>query len=199
MATSRSEIQFRNRRATIEGFFDDNPLKVFGIRAIEKLVKGEKANWRLASIPTKAIVDLLQKESHLSRLELVSEKYRAETRLVWRTPSPFEVALSLRSGGYLSHATAAYLHGLMDDVPGTFYVNKEQSQKGESGALVQTNMDRAFASRQRQSTLTYQDPDRNTYVVLAGRFTNRLEVGAIQGPGGESLAATKLERTLIDR
>ena len=197
-ASTRFEIQFRNRRAMIEGFFDHDALKVFGLRALERLVKDEKPNWRLASVPTKAIVELLQKESHLSRLELPSEKYRAETRLVWRTPTPFEIALSLRSGGYLSHATAAYLHGLTDDVPGTFYVNKEQSPKGAGGTLVQANLDRAFASRQRQSTLTYQDPEGRTYVVLAGRFTNRLEVGAIQGSGGEALVATKLERTLID-
>ena len=199
MATgTKLEIQFRNRRAIIEGFFDNDPLRVFGMRALERLVKDEKPNWRMASIPTKTIVELLQKESHLSRLELPSEKYRAETRLVWRTPTPFEVALSLRSGGYLSHATAAYLHGLIDDVPSMFYVNKEQSPKGAGGTLVQANLDRAFASRQRQSTLTYQDPDGNTYVVLAGRFTNRLEVGVILGPAGESLTATKLERTLID-
>lgn len=183
---------------TVEAYFDSDPLKVFAPRALERLIGEEKPNWRLSSIPTRALLELLQAESHLSKLELTSEKYRGETRLVWRTPSPFEIALSIRPGSYLSHATAAYLHGLTDDVPSTFYVNKEQSQKGGGGTLLQANLDRAFANRQRQSNLSYLDPAGNTYVVLAGRYSNRLEVGNVPGPNAEMLAATKLERTLID-
>ena len=195
---NRYAIQFRRRRASVEASFDSDPLKVFATRTLERLIAEERANWRLSSVPIRALLDLLQTESHFSILDLQSEKYRAETRLVWRTPSPFEIALSMRPGGYLSHATAAYLHGLTDDVPSTFYVNKEQSLKGGGGTLIQANLDRAFANRQRQSNLSYKDPAGNTYVVLAGRFTNRLEVGNIQGPEGELLVATKLERTLID-
>lgn len=194
----RFALQFRNRKKAIEESLDSGSLKVFGSRAFDALVKDRRADWRMVSVPIRAIVELLEKESHLSRIDLASEIYNSEKRLLWRTPTPFQIALSIRQGAYLSHATAAYLHGLLGDVPATFYLNKEQSQKASGGSLLQAGIDRAFSSRQRESKLVYSDPNGSRYVVLAGRFTNRLEVGSLKGPSGEDLVSTKVERTLID-
>ena len=41
----------------------------------------------------------------------------------------YELALSLRPDSYLSHGSAAFLHGLTDQEPEFIYVNKEQSPK----------------------------------------------------------------------
>jgi predicted transcriptional regulator of viral defense system len=110
----------------------------------------------------------------------------------------YELALSLRPGAYLSHASAVFLHGLSDQLPKTIYVNKEQSPKPHpSSELTQEGIDRAFRSTQRASryVLTYEG---YRFVLLSGKWTNRLEVSEIAGPQGERVAATKLERTLID-
>lgn len=40
---------------------------------------------------------------------------------MWSTPSPFELALSLRPNSYLSHGTAAYLQGVLREAPATFH------------------------------------------------------------------------------
>ena len=68
--------------------------------------------------------------------------------------------MSLRPKAYLSHGTAAYLHALLQDVPATFYVNKEQAPKPQAGRLTQEGLDRAFAARPRQSNLVYSDERR---------------------------------------
>jgi hypothetical protein len=65
--------------------------------------------------------------------------------------SPYELALSLRSGSYLSHGTAAYLHKLTDQTHQTIYLNKEQSPKNPTTTLTQAGINRAFSSRQRES------------------------------------------------
>jgi hypothetical protein len=66
------------------------------------------------------------------------------------------------------------------------------------GILTQEGLDRAFSSRPRQSNLVFSDDDGRRYVVIAGKSTNYLGVGAIKGPAGERLFATKVERTLVD-
>jgi hypothetical protein len=51
--------------------------------------------------------------------------------------SPYELALSPRSGSYLSHGTAAYLHKLSEQTHRTIYLNKEQSPKDSTTSLTQ--------------------------------------------------------------
>jgi hypothetical protein len=64
--------------------------------------------------------------------------YPFESRRYRRGPfSPYELALSLKPGSYLSHGTAAYLHNLADRELGTVYANKEQSFKDSEGTLTQ--------------------------------------------------------------
>jgi hypothetical protein len=59
----------------------------------------------------------------------------------------YELASSLKPGGYLSHGTAAQLHHLIDHEPTIIYVNKEQSPKTAKGTLSQTG------SRWRRATI----------------------------------------------
>jgi hypothetical protein len=78
------------------------------------------------------------------------------------------------------------------------YVNQEQSPKPRpAGRLSQEGIDRAFSNEQRQSsfTLTYKEWQ---FLLVSGKNTNRLEVGKITGPEGETLDVTTVERTLID-
>ena len=111
--------------------------------------------------------------------------------------SDYELALSLKPGGYLSHGTAAYLHNLIDRELKVIYVNKEQSLKNSKGNLTQAAIDRAFANKQRTSA--YIVTHRKTrMVLLSGKHSGRLGVMKSTGPQGEQLELTDLERTLID-
>jgi len=64
----------------------------------------------------------------LLAITLESKQYqKAVTRFCVGQPSPFQLAASLRKTGYLSHGTAAYLHGLLKKPPHSIYLNVEQS------------------------------------------------------------------------
>lgn len=130
--------------------------------------------------------------------------YKPFKRYTWGEATPYEMALSLRSGSYLSHATAVFLHGLTDQIPRTIYANKEQSKKPEPvGNLTQEAINRAFANNPRSSNFIFAFQD-TRIVLLSGKNTDNLEVTELSYPNktlaGTSLAypTTKLERTLID-
>lgn len=119
-------------------------------------------------------------------------------RYIWDEASPYEMALSLRKGSYLSHASAVFLHGLTQQIPRTIYVNKEQTPKPASaGHLTQAGIDRAFRNTPRTSNYVFLHED-TRIVLLSGKHTGDKEVSEIPGPDEKSFRATKLERTLID-
>ena len=120
---------------------------------------------------------------------------KKEIRYLWRQPSVFDVALSLRPRSCLSHGSAIFLHGLNDQIPKTIFVNQEQSKKEppKKSSLTQESLNRAFASvKQRRSRMIYEYEGTNI-TILNGKHTQELEVGNIEGK-----RVTKLERTLID-
>jgi predicted transcriptional regulator of viral defense system len=111
--------------------------------------------------------------------------------------TPYELALSLRPYSYLSHGTAAFLHGLTDNQPEFVYVNQEQSAKEQSGSLTQAALNRPFSGKQRQSHFIVTH-SKTRIMLLSGKDTGRLGVEEITGTQGETLELTNLERTLID-
>jgi hypothetical protein len=197
-ADRRFVIQFRRHKAEVEASFDQAGKTIYTSRDLQRMIGDQRPSWHLSTVPVSAIVDLLQRESRLSIVKLASEEYGKEERWAWGSPSPFALALSLRASSYLSHGTAVYLHGLGQDIPATFFVNKEQGAKEQAGKLTQESLDRAFSSQPRQSKLVFADDAGRRYVVISGKFTDRLEVGEVTGPAEEALPATKLERTLVD-
>ena len=144
-----------------------------------KFVRGMIQDAMLKTIPLKATYSFEPKRYHYSGF------------------TQYELALSLKPGGYLSHGSAAVLNKLIDQEQPTIYVNKEQSPKNSKGVLTQTGIDRAFANKQRQSSyvVTHEETE---IVFLSGKNSNRLGVTRINGALGETLELTDVERTLID-
>lgn len=141
--------------------------------------------------------------------------YRTFTRYIWGESgpmTPYELALSLRGGSYLSHASAVFLHGLTAQIPRTVYANKEQTPKPSPvGGLTQAGIDRAFRGRPRTSNYVYAFEE-TRFVLLSGKHTGNLEVSDVSvvapsparspsatlHPSAAAFPATKLERTLVD-
>lgn len=168
-------------------------------RDLAALLRDNRDKWRLpARTGLRQFLEFSLARTDLRRVELRSKDYRPITRYVWGDPSAFELALSIRGNAYLSHGTAVFLRGLSDEIPKVVYVNSEQSAKpGPAGELTQAALDRAFANQQRRSKLVFTYDD-TRIMVLSGKNTGQLEVGALEGPAGERLRVTKTERTLID-
>jgi len=111
--------------------------------------------------------------------------------------SEYEIALSLQPGSYLSHYSAMYQHGLIENIPQVIYTNKEQSRKPRySSDLSQESLDRAFA-RPMRKTKQIAQYDRFKIYLLNGKHTSNL--GVIDHElGGITIRITGLERTLVD-
>jgi hypothetical protein len=110
-------------------------------------------------------------------ITLTSEEYQKKiTRYCARPPSPFAVAASIRRSGYLSHGTAAHLHGPIE-FSGPVYLNIEQSAKPPPvlGSLSRRTIDHAFADHPRHSNLSYRNGEL-VITQLAGKNTCRAGV-----------------------
>jgi hypothetical protein len=192
----------KRAQTTLASLLDQSPHKVFGRRDLAAIVRTAARKGGLTSPPKVADFIAVMEPRGLARVVLRPPQDvgsgRALVRYVWGPVSVYSLGLSMRPGAYLSHASAVFLHGLSNQIPKTVYVNKEQTAKPPPAqGLTQAGIDRAFANSQRSSTyvFTYEG---YRFVLLSGKFTNRLEVSEVRGPQGEPVDATKLERTLID-
>lgn len=178
----------------------DRNQKVFSASQLGGLLRENREFWRLAQrTNTAEFIDFLEKQKELKEAEFVSDAYgRQIVRYARGDASIYEFAQSLQSKGYLSHGTAVALHGLNDLLPTTLYVNLEQSEKpAPTGQLTQSGIDRAFATKQRQSNMTYTYQNWSV-TIINGKQTDGLGVEETAGPSDELLRVTNLERTLID-
>src|SRR5205823_11602937 len=132
-------------------------------------------------------------QTPLKEIELRCHQYKSEIRFIWGSASDFEITLSIRDRSYLSHASAAYLHGLTQTAPPIIYVNREQGRKGQRGILSQEGIHHAFRSNQRSSRQIYTFGDKKI-LLISGKNTGRLEVTPMPTPTGEFVDATRLER-----
>lgn len=193
----------RNRlsvvKRQIEQLFEESPQRVYIYEELTRILDDHAPDWRLPKSTTTAqFVDFLLEHTKLEEAVLESDSYSSATRYTWgKEVSPFELAMTLKKKGYLSHGSAVFLHGLTDELQKTIYLNTEQTPKPQSGSLSQDRLTWAFSRSQRVSrdVLVYGG---YRFVRLSGKATGRLEVGTMTGPFGETLAVTKLERTLID-
>jgi len=185
----------------IVAFFDALPRRVFTLSEIAGVLSQKEREWRL---PVNTTVDkflrfLLQATPmRMVFLEPVGEiSFRTVTLYVWAKASPYAVASALAPRVYLSHGTAVFLHGLTDQLPHTICVSREKSQQNnKTDSLEQAAIDDAFRKPERLSNAIFSYGN-SQFVLLQGKNTGRLEVGAIDW-NQERLPVTKLERTLID-
>jgi predicted transcriptional regulator of viral defense system len=191
-----SKLQLARKQVT--AFFDSADTRVFSRRDLSTVLSQNRNHWGLAKgTISDEFIEFLRQKGQLRQVDLKSDKYVLPPRYVWGQVSPYVLALSIRKAGYLSHATAVWLHSLTDQIPKTIYVNFEQSPKPRSGTLTQEAITRAFANRQRRTNYAFRHEDWQI-AILSGKQTGRLGVIATKGPQGESLDVTNLERTLID-
>ena len=175
--------------------------RAFLLRELEGFVKPFLAE---SSLSPRAAFEMTLEElleaKTLRKLELLPEdpRYKPITRYTANDCTPLEIASSLKSSGFFSHATAAFLHGLTDVVPKVFYINHEQSPKpAPASPLRQSTIDNAFQRKQRLSRYIFRN-DSARFVLLNGKNTKRLGVISMTGPDGSKYKVTDLERTLVD-
>lgn len=206
MVAKRKSAALWQAKAT--KLLDELPRRVLLRKDLGALVHEQREKWGVpGSLSVPKFIEIMSRDSQLRPITLEplrvsggpdSRAYASIPRYAWRAPGPYAIGLSLRTGAYLSHASALFLHGLTDQLPKTIYVNKEQSPKPSPAApLTQDAINRAFQNAARVSKYVFAYEDYR-YVLLSGKNSGRLEVSQIKDPDGDWLDVTKLERTLID-
>lgn len=159
-----------------------------------------RAKWRLPQgLRPEAFVTYLEDANRLHRIRLsAAEHGTVLQRFVLGAASPFAIALSIRPNSYLSHGTAAALHGLTEQFAKVLYVNKEQTPKpSPKGGLTQESINRAFKGRQRTSTYVFHF-DIYRAVLINGKNTGNLGIEERPTSAGDFVPVTGLARTLVD-
>jgi hypothetical protein len=192
--------RLKSATSQIVQYFDTSEQRVYTAAELRRVLERQRDALGIPFTTTsRKFVGFLLEHTKLKAISLNSERYGLHRdRYVWGEASPYALGLSIKSGSYLSHATAVFLHALTDQIPKTIYVNNEQSEKPKSvGALTQQSIDRAFRNRQRRSNMVFVH-ESSQFVLLSGKRTDQLGVVLMHSPLGEPLRVTNLERTLID-
>ncbi len=206
MTKTKNLAQARPWQQKALQFFEALPKRVFTRKDLIEILQRNRADLDTPlSLSGTRFIAFLVEYGALKKVEIKPipreknelPEYKTFSRYTWGNASPLETALSLRSGSYLTHASAVFLHGLTNQIPRTVYANKEQTPKTRGGVLTQEGIDRAFSNNPRTSNYIFEYHDYRL-ILLSGKNTGRLEVISKTGPTNELVAVTGLERTLID-
>ena len=191
---------FKRALRPIVAILYEERARVFRYSELRNALRLGREQWGeyLKGIPVDDVIQRLEDENLIERKRIATDELQKDSiRYLFNKPSPYEIALSLKSGSYLSHGSAVFIHGLNNQLPKTIYVNKEQSKKPPSKAkLSQEAIDKAFAKEQRDSKSRIHY-DGYELALLNGKHTKRLQV-VVKEYDGYPVEVTSLERTLID-
>jgi len=172
--------------------------RVFTEATLASFLRYRGTNWGLPrALSFNQLLALLLEAGPLRKITLRGPS-TSRILYVWGDVSPHRLALALRKNSFLSHGTAAMVHGLIASTSFAIYANKEQREKRASEPeLTQAGIDAAFSRPQRltKNNLRY---GKWNIVMVNGKYTGRLGVIPVRTAAGEELLATNLERTLID-
>jgi len=184
----------------IQSYFHAAPQRIYSAMELQAVLKEGRKLWRLAkSITLEDFIAFLERNGRLKEYTFRSKRYdRTIVRYAWGQCSVQALAMSFKKRGYLTHGTAAEVHGLLKLSSKTIYLNVEQSYKPiQHSPLTQEGLNRAFSGNQRLSQLSY-DHGSTSVTILSGKNTKQLGVEEHVSPASGTLKITNLPRTLID-
>lgn len=193
----------QHMKPLIVKYFEELNKNILSMSEIKMILTMNRGNWTIPKITTaNEFINFLLDKDVVEEI-IINTPQRVITKYTFGKVSPFEIATSIRSGSYLSHYSAAFLHQLTENVPKTIYTNLEQSPKGvEKERLLQENIDTAFSRPMRLTnqiaTFEYEGKEYKVY-LLNGKSQKRLGVEKISSFNLlKPCDTTNLERTLLD-
>ena len=193
-----AEARIKIAKADIIKGFQELPEKILRGADIDNILRDNRGFWRLRQ--TMTVDEFLKFLLANSKLEKASFGFpnRKVIRYVWGKATLYELLMSLQPGCYFSHYSAMFFHGLTMQIPKTIYVNHEQRAKSQGeGSLRQDRIDMAMKRAPRISK-NFTEYDKRRVYLLNGKHTDNLGVVEMEGPEGEAIRVTGVERTLID-
>lgn len=186
-------------KAKIHRFLNAQPQRNFTQLELTALLAPQRETWNLSDYTASEIVEFLLQNSRLQK-KILAFPSKKEVRFEWGNVPLTQSLMALKPEGYLSHHSALHIHKLTHQAPQTYYLNREQIERPQTGTLNQASIDRAFRRPPRRSR-TIAQVDHMQVCLVNGKQTGNL--GVVTGEfayGGDvgPLRVTNLHRTLID-
>jgi hypothetical protein len=193
-----AETRIKIAKADIIKNFEESTYNIYKRSDIDRILEDNRSFWRLRRAMTvDEFIKFLLQDTKLKKVSFDFPN-RKIIKYVWGKAPLYELLMTLQPTCYFTHYTAMYLHGLTEQVPKTIYVNKEQTAKSRGeGALTQERIDIALRRPTRMSNNFTEYQNYKIY-LLNGKNTGNLGVIQMNGPEGEKIRVTDIERTLID-
>jgi len=183
-------------KADILDALEQTDQTVFSRAELDGLFSENRDFWRLAK--RTSVIQLIQFLEKSAGLKSHVLKFpQSLTRYSLGEAKTFEIIQSINQNGYFSHYTAMGLHGLTEQLSKSIYFNIEQRLRPGGGELSQAGINRAFASKCRNTNnvATFRG---YTVYSLNGGNTDQLGVVTRTTVDKVEVRTTNLERTLID-
>lgn len=160
-----------------------------------EILNENRLSWKLPfSATIEDFINFLINATYLELIELEfpSNKIKRYV-LTEKEPTIYEIACSIHEKAYISHYTAAFYHGLTDNIVKTIYINQEQSLKSQDEWVpTQESIDKSFSKPMRITNRKTLYKEQLIY-WLNGK--NTAQLGIIEE---NNIRLTNIERTLID-
>lgn len=168
---------------------------IFSEGDLADILEDNRSDWKLPQ--SASVEDLIYFLINVKVIELIELDFPANMikRYVFfeNEPPIYELACSFHEKAYISHYTAAFYHGLTDNIVKAVYVNQEQSPKKENEwKPTQEAIDNAFSKPMRSTSRKTIYKGQKIH-WLTGKNTGQL--GVLKEDG---IQVTNIERTLID-
>lgn len=188
-----NKSRFSIAKQDIIKYFNESGNRVYLKDDISNILSVNRGFWRLTeSLTVNRFIELLLAGTDLQKHNLKFSTHES-VRYSWGEIDILNLALSIKSTGYISHYSALSYHGLTEQIPKTIYINVEQSKKDfKPQQLSQNRVDKALAKPARLSN-NYTVYNEQIIYLLNGMHTGLLGVNV-----ESNIRVTSLERTLID-
>jgi len=205
----------RTRKELLDRVFTDyyelEGKTIFKEKELRFIFETLKDNLRMKSITFMKFIDFLRNTGYITDVKRISVDNSSRKLYFSKFFDPnssfrnsLELAKTLYDNGYISHYTAAYLHGLTEQIPKTIYVRVEYPTYSDNDGevkLTQERIDIAFSK-------PYKIPTKFSVKNFLGFrikkiFTKKSQkVGvskiSIDDKSNLEVKITSIERTLID-
>lgn len=178
---------------------------VLSIGDLQSILNENRERWTIPKITTaNEFVGVLKDKGVIEEV-IITTTQRKIIKYIFEEASPYDIAISLRMGSYLSHFSAVFSHQLTENVPKTIYTNLEQSPKptgDREEVLQQNNIDLAFSRVMRltnqKASFNFRGKEYKAF-LLNGKHQKRLGVEKLSAFNlSKPSDVTNIERTLID-
>jgi len=195
---SLRNTRFGIAKKDIEAYFEELGKKVFLKKDIGKVLHEKRDFWRLPiSMSLSTFIENLVDRSYLRSIPLQFPK-RTYQLYTWKEISIYSLLQSAFSDHHFSHHTAAFFHGLTEQIPKNIYIRNELSKNPENESIEnQELVDRVFKGKVRESK-TFCLVDELRIYSLYGKKLDQLGIMDLNLLDGSTVKVTDPERTLID-